>query len=118
MVKSKTPGRKRDKPDIKDIIPVESSVIMPKESTRKLVENEIIGINKSPLIKSNFCQELDTTMIKCALKTVKKESDKKDSAEKKLSSSKLLNCKRAKKVDENFEKKFRELSIDSNQEGP
>lgn len=50
-------------------------------------------------------------MIQSALKTAQKDSSKKESSK--------INQKRAKKVDETFEKQFRDkLSIHDDQEGP
>lgn len=62
-------------------------------------------------LKTKFCEQLDKNMIQSALKSAKKESSKKESSK--------MNQKRAKQVDENFEKQFREkLSIHDDQEGP
>ena len=73
--------------------------------TDKTVPDMLVKHNlQDGLLKNKFCEQLDKNMIKSALKTVKKDSSKKESSK--------MNQKRAKKVDETFEKQFRDkLSI-------
>ena len=73
--------------------------------TDKTVPDMLVKHNlQDGLLKNKFCEQLDKNMIQSALKTVKKDSSKKESSK--------MNQKRAKKVDETFEKQFRDkLSI-------
>lgn len=80
--------------------------------TDKTIPDMLVKHNLSDgLLKNKFCEQIDKNMIQSALKTVKKDSSKKESSK--------INQKRAKKVDETFEKQFRDkLSIHDEQEGP